>query len=177
MSIDSKLQVEVSVQDLYESSRLEPGRDNTEAIAAETWETWFYSWLELLRSTLPPAPAYELSLRLTDDAEVQALNARYRHQDQPTDVLSFAALEVEYPQIDCQSHLPLYLGDIVISIDTATRQAQQQQHTLRTELAWLAAHGLLHLLGWDHPDEDNLKQMLNQQDILLQAVGFAINAE
>lgn len=180
-SRDSRLQVEVSVQNFYESSQLkaanlESSQANTESIAAEIWETWFHRWLEILQPNLQLAPAYELSLRLTDDAEVQALNAQYRHQDKPTDVLAFAALEVEYPQID-QSHLPLYLGDIVISIDTATRQAQQQEHTLQTELAWLAAHGLLHLLGWDHPDENSLKQMLNQQNMLLQAVGVPINAE
>jgi len=58
------------------------------------------------------------------------LNAQYRHQNKPTDVLAFAALEVDYPQVvEMQSYLPLYLGDIVISVDTAQRQAQQQEHT------------------------------------------------
>ena len=70
--------------------------------------------------------------------------------------------------------LPLYLGDIVISVDTAHRQAQQQGHPLKTELAWLAAHGFLHLLGWDHPDEDSLNSMLNQQEMLLQTIGLAV---
>jgi probable rRNA maturation factor len=69
---------------------------------------------------------------------------------------------------------PLYLGDIAISIDTAQRQAQQQGHSLKTELAWLAAHGFLHLLGWDHPDEESLTQMLDRQETLLQAIGLAI---
>jgi probable rRNA maturation factor len=115
---------------------------------------------------------------LTDDAEIQALNAQYRHQDKPTDVLAFAALEVDCPQpVKIQSRLPLYLGDIVISVNTAQWQAQQQEHTLRIELAWLASHGLLHLLGWDHPDEESLTRMLNQQLILLQTTGLAINIE
>lgn len=195
------MQVEVSVQDcFYESSHLEAsnlksshlelrevepewvsndhyGSHALGAIAAETWETWFNRWLEILRPNIPPAQAYELSLRLTDNAEIQALNAQYRHQNQPTDVLAFAALEVDCPQpAEDMATLPLYLGDIVISVDTAQQQAQQQGHSLQTELAWLAAHGLLHLLGWDHPDEDSLTRMLNEQVILLQMIGFAINS-
>ena len=171
------MQVEVSVQDFF-NSRLEPSDPASSysadsLIATKTWETWFHRWLEILQP-LSPTSTYELSLRLTNDAEIQELNAQYRHQNRPTDVLAFAALEVDCPQIaEIQASLPLYLGDIVISVDTAGRQAQEQGQTLRTELAWLAAHGLLHLLGWDHPDEDSLIQMLNRQVILLNAVGLA----
>jgi probable rRNA maturation factor len=60
----------------------------------------------------------------------------------------------------------------VISIETAIGQAQQQGHALEQELAWLAAHGLLHLLGWDHPDDEQLQQMLQQQATLLQTIGL-----
>jgi probable rRNA maturation factor len=107
---------------------------------------------------------------LTDDREIQSLNQNYRFKDQPTDVLAFAALEVDYPQFDELNAEPLYLGDIVISVETADRQAQL--HSLETELAWLAAHGLLHLLGWDHPDDASLLRMLDQQQILLNQVGL-----
>lgn len=177
------MQVELSVQDcFYEPSLAEDSdpevihKHAASRIATETWETWFYDWLELLQTDAPPAPTYELSLRLTDDTEIQVLNASYRSQDRPTDVLAFAALEVECPQLPQMQSLPaLYLGDIVISVDTADRQAQQQGHSLQTELAWLATHGLLHLLGWDHPDEDSLIEMLNQQAVLLQMVGLDIN--
>lgn len=174
------MKVELSVQDcFYEPSLAKDSGSEVihehaaSRIATETWETWFHDWLELLQTDVPPAPAYELSLRLTDDTEIQVLNFSYRSQDRPTDVLAFAALEVECPQL--QSLPALYLGDIVISVDTAGRQAQQQGHTLQTELAWLATHGLLHLLGWDHPDEDSLTEMLNQQAVLLQMVGIDIN--
>lgn len=183
------MQVEVSVQDhFYESSQLESSnleldhyhedgmskKHAPSAIAAETWETWFCRWLEFLHPDIPPAPSYELSLRLTNDAEIQELNTQYRYQNQPTDVLAFAALEVDCPNpTQMQLSLPLYLGDIVISVDTADRQAQHQGHGLQIELAWLAAHGLLHLLGWDHPDEDSLTRMLSEQVILLQTVGLA----
>jgi probable rRNA maturation factor len=171
----TRVQVEVSVQDcLSEDSSLEVSNKYAASrIAPETWETWFHDWLELLQPDVP-ASIYELSLRLTDDTEIQVLNASYRHQDQPTDVLAFAALEVKCPQPQRQS-LPVYLGDIVISVDTADRQAQQQGHTLQTELAWLATHGLLHLLGWDHPNEDSLIEMLNQQAILMKTVGLDIS--
>lgn len=144
-------------------------------IAPETWERWFQQWLTVLQPDLSPVQEYELSLRLTDDREIQTLNAQYRQQDKPTDVLAFAALEVESPQLDgLEAEQPLYLGDIVISLDTAQRQAEAQGHPLSTELVWLATHGLLHLLGWDHPDEDSLLQMLNQQQKLLSTVGLSI---
>ena len=69
---------------------------------------------------------------------------------------------------------PLYLGDIIISVDTAFKQAIAQGHPLKTELMWLASHGLLHLLGWDHPDEASLTEMLIQQKALLGTVGVSI---
>ncbi len=142
-------------------------------IVPELWESWFHYWLEALQPDQSPIDAYELSLRLTGDREIQQLNHQYRQQDQPTDVLAFAALESDYVRpSELQSTLPLYLGDIVISIDTANRQAATQQHSLSTELAWLAAHGLLHLLGWDHPDEDSLNRMLKQQQVLLEIIGL-----
>lgn len=174
------MQVELYVQDCYhELSQAEAvGSGNTDAqIATETWKNWFECWLEILQTSIPPAPEYEVGLRLTDDAEMRTLNAQYRHQNKPTDVLSFAALEVlpQLPEMDADE--PLYLGDIVISIETARQQAQQQEHPLPTELAWLAAHGLLHLLGWDHPDEESLSQMLKQQVILLKTIGIEIDFE
>lgn len=148
------------------------------AITTKTWENWFERWLEILHSHIPAVPTCELTLRLTDDAEIQTLNAQYRHQDKPTDVLAFATLEADCPQsVEMRLLLPLYLGDIVISVDTAQRQAQQQEHTLQTELAWLATHGLLHLLGWDHPDDPSLTRMLNQQAILLEAIDITINLD
>jgi probable rRNA maturation factor len=173
------MQVEVSVQDYFftESQSVDITEDNfSSPISISTWESWFYQWLETLESQLPPAGSYELSLRLTDDNEIQALNAQYRHKDQPTDVLAFAALEVNSPQLPAKMQLcmPLYLGDLVISVDTAIRQAQQQGHTLQVELAWLATHGLLHLLGWDHPDEESLRGMLNQQGNLLKIVDLTV---
>lgn len=173
------MQVEVSVQDCYfttSGSVVSAAEELPCPISTPTWENWFYQWLETLKSEIPLANAYELSLRLTDDTEIQALNAQYRQKNQPTDVLAFAALEVDSPQLpnEILLSMPLYLGDVVISVDTAHRQAKQQGHSLQTELAWLATHGLLHLLGWDHPDEESLMEMLNQQETLLQIVNLTL---
>lgn len=175
---ESDVQVEVSVQDCYKDWDLVASNQGDRRMGDRTeadWQIIFERWLAILHPDLPPAPKYELSLRLSDDAQIQTLNAQYRHQDKPTDVLAFAALEVDFPQPEEMMRSPLYLGDIVISVDTAIRQAQQQGHPLQTELTWLAAHGLLHLLGWDHPDEDSLLQMLNQQTVMLQAVGRVVD--
>lgn len=175
------MQVEIYVQeDFDESSQAEAMKfgDTDHRIAPATWEKWFKSWLEILQPHLPSASVYEIGLLLTDDAEIQTLNAQYRHQNKPTDVLAFAALEVDCPRSDeMLAVLPLYLGDLVISVETARRQAEQQDYPLQTELAWLASHGLLHLLGWDHPNEETLSLMLKQQVILLKLIGIPIDVE
>ncbi|MDJ0678340.1 MAG: rRNA maturation RNase YbeY [Xenococcaceae cyanobacterium MO_167.B52] len=133
------------------------------------WSDWFQSWLEALHPDVPPGNNYELSLRLTGDREIQTFNAQYRHKDQPTDVLAFAALESEVFQPEDLNE-PLYLGDIIISLDTANQQAQERQHSLIEEIGWLATHGLLHLLGWDHPDEFSLEKMLAKQAELMKMI-------
>jgi probable rRNA maturation factor len=166
-------QVEVNLQDYFDvASTGQNLEGQLAAISPDTWEAWFSDWLNLLQPNLSANQSYELSLRLTDDAEIQSFNAQYRHKDQPTDVLAFAALEVDLPLLNVKTPEPLYLGDIVISVETAQAQAQQQGHSLRQELAWLAAHALLHLLGWDHPDEESLLKMLQQQEALLQTIGM-----
>lgn len=166
-------QVEVIIQDCFflgaDVVENQAGNNNPSSpISLETWEDWFSQWLKVLNLNLSPIQSYELTLRLTNNAEIQALNAQYRQKDQPTDVLAFAALEVDSPRLEAIDE-PLYLGDIIISVETA--QVQAQDHTLEQELAWLAAHALLHLLGWDHPDEEQLLAMLQKQSWLLQQVG------
>jgi probable rRNA maturation factor len=157
------MNLELIVQDLYQPTTVEE----------TTWVSWFQDWLQTPGLDLPPADTYELSLRLTTDSEIQALNSQFRHQDKPTDVLSFAAMEVDFPEIeDDVADLTLYLGDIIISVDTAVRQAPEHGYSLRKELAWLASHGLLHLLGWDHPNEASLLIMLKQQETFLDRSGL-----
>ncbi|MEJ7602877.1 MAG: rRNA maturation RNase YbeY [Kofleriaceae bacterium] len=88
---------------------------------------------------------FEVGLRLTDDTTIQTLNRDYRAKDKPTDVLAFAQLEGPAATLH-----PTLLGDIVISIPTARRQARRGLHA---ELLHLASHGLCHLLGYDHRDD------------------------
>lgn len=143
------------------------------ALDTSVWQHWITTWLTQLSPHNPdglplhPQHQYELTLRLTNDAEIQTLNRQFRAKDQPTDVLAFAALEVDSPLPEDDE--PLYLGDIAVSVETAQRQATEQGHGLEIELAWLATHGLLHLLGWDHPDDAQLAAMLAEQRSLLQA--------
>jgi len=142
-------------------------------IAEAEWAAWFAQWGQQMALEGSPLGAYELSLKLTTDGAIAALNGQFRQLDQPTDVLSFAALETDYPQIDeLLATEPLYLGDIIISLDTAARQAAEAGHSLRWETAWLAAHGFLHLLGWDHPDDASLVAMLDKQSELLATAGL-----
>jgi Predicted metal-dependent hydrolase len=84
----------------------------------------------------------ELSIVLVSDAQIKRLNKLYRNKDKPTDVLSFPIGEKVEDW--------LILGDIVISVDTAKRQAQELGHSLEEELKRLLVHGLVHLLGYDH---------------------------
>jgi probable rRNA maturation factor len=93
------------------------------------------------------APQVEVSVLLCDDPYIQGLNLQYRDQDKPTDVLSFA-------QDDAR-----YLGDIVISVETAVGQAQKAGWSVESELALLAVHGMLHLLGFDDEYEEGAKEM------------------
>ena len=167
MTVLPPWQLTVIVQDHY----FPAGEVDSAPITVAEWQAWGQVWLQQLDPSLARRDC-ELSLRLTGDRPIQALNAQYRHQDQPTDVLAFAALEAEGPELSPDGE-PLYLGDLVISVETAARQAVAQGWSLREELAWLASHGFLHLLGWDHPDESTLGAMLTRQGQLLKAVGFA----
>lgn len=112
----------------------------------------------------------ELSVVLVDAKQIQEINLEYRGLDKPTDVLSFAQEEgeIEFPEIDEISFR--LLGDIVIALDVAQAQAQDYMHSFEREVAFLTAHGLLHLLGYDHGDQEGdqaLEQMLKQQEQIL----------
>ncbi|MEI8254804.1 MAG: rRNA maturation RNase YbeY [Deltaproteobacteria bacterium] len=96
----------------------------------------------------------ELSVLLCDDETIHALNRTYRRKDRPTDVLAFALREGEGASPD-----DAMLGDVVISMQTAARQAEEHGHSLVTEVYTLLAHGLLHLLGWDHRTDAEDREM------------------
>ena len=170
--------LDVTIQDPWGNTQ-EGNTQEGLMLEALPWESWFQVWIGHTWQDLPPfaqSTAYELTLRFTEDREVQTLNRDYRGIDRPTDVLSFATLEgteaLLPPDLLSDSGEPLYLGDIVISVPTAQRQAEQGGHSLVVELSWLSVHGFLHLLGWDHPDEESFQRMVNQQLWLLEATGL-----
>ena len=74
-----------------------------------------------------------------------------------------------------EADLSVELGDIIVSVPTAERQALEQNHSLERELCWLVSHGLLHLLGWDHPDDASLMTMLQCQEQLLAMAGMVLS--
>lgn len=127
----------------------------------------------------------EVSVYLTDDQEIQALNAEYRNKDVPTDVLSFPLIEDREQALassdavgsgaadsDDSEPIPLLLGDIVISVERAAEQAREYGHHFNREIAFLAVHGTLHLLGYDHQTEEERRQMREREEMALEALGL-----
>ena len=91
------------------------------------------------------------------------MNRDYRQIDKPTDVLSFAMQEIGEGEIDILGEdLPLVLGDIVISVEKAKEQAKSYDHSLERELCFLALHGFLHLIGYDHMTKEDEQQMFSR---------------
>ncbi len=107
----------------------------------------------------------EMTIRITDEAEMQTLNNTYRNKNQPTNVLSFA---VDLPEdID----LPL-LGDIVICAPVVNREAGEQNKSNVSHWAHIVVHGTLHLLGYDHVEEHEADEMENKEILILQKLGY-----
>lgn len=114
----------------------------------------------------------EVSVVLCDDEYIHGLNRDYRGKDSPTDVLSFALNEGESaPIVDGpQENL---LGDIIISLDRAVFQAEEYGHSLEREVAFLTLHGMLHLLGYDHEEEEDRREMRVEEEHILQLLGIS----
>lgn len=102
------------------------------------------SWADRLVKDLSPTPA-TMVVRLTDDEEMRQLNHHYRNQDKATDVLSFPGSETPDGS---------HLGDVVIAMGVAARQASEREHSTMRELKILALHGVLHCMGYDHERDD-----------------------
>jgi probable rRNA maturation factor len=120
-----------------------------------------HRWAERMLRCLGLADA-ELSIALTDDREIHELNRVFRHRDQPTDVLAFAMREGEHAgarPIGDDHALAEMLGDVVISVETARRQASSRGHDVEREVRELLAHGLLHLVGFDHQTKEQARAM------------------
>lgn len=110
----------------------------------------------------------EISVLICDGPVIHKLNREYRDVDAPTDVLSFALNEGEDDVPEEESEL----GDIVINLDRAVEQAEEFGHSKEREMAYLAVHGFLHILGYDHYDPEEKKEMRAAEEAILSACGL-----
>ena len=113
----------------------------------------------------------EVSVTLTDNAYIHTLNRQYRGIDRPTDVLSFALNESEEPEIDGGLDVNV-LGDLIISVERAEEQAADYGHSVRREMAFLTVHGMLHLLGYDHMEDEERAEMEAEQRFVMDKLGI-----
>ncbi|MCL5677459.1 MAG: rRNA maturation RNase YbeY [Firmicutes bacterium] len=121
-------------------------------------------------------PDAQVDVTLVDDEAIHELNRTYRGVDKPTDVLSFA-LQEEMPEAEepavADGPPDLLLGDVIISVPRAVEQAQEYGHSLEREMAFLAAHGTLHLLGFDHGTPSDERDMMQRTEQALAPLGLS----
>lgn len=139
---------------------------------------WFQRIAEQALEAQGVGPNAELGILITDQKRIQELNRAYRGEDHPTDVLSFYMTVSgeegggESEQFVVAPDGVIHLGEVVISYPQAAIQAQEHQHSVNKELAVLAVHGVLHLLGYDHEDEQQQREMVVREQAILNAVSI-----
>ncbi|RFU71689.1 rRNA maturation RNase YbeY [Peribacillus saganii] len=115
----------------------------------------------------------ELSVTFTNNERIREINKEYREKDAATDVISFALEEMGEEEVQIVgADMPRMLGDIVISVEKTKEQAEEYGHSFERELGFLALHGFLHLLGYDHMDEQDEKEMFTKQRVILAEYGL-----
>lgn len=115
----------------------------------------------------------EISVSIVDDAEIRQINKQFRQIDRATDVLSFPQLTFEEgDEPERNENGEILLGDVVISLERATAQAAEYGHSLKREVAFLTAHSMLHLMGYDHMEPGEEAEMFRRQKEILLLAGF-----
>ncbi|MBN1658692.1 MAG: rRNA maturation RNase YbeY [Anaerolineae bacterium] len=114
----------------------------------------------------------EVTIVITDDQGIQELNRDFLGRDRPTDVLSFSAREGDASFVSAPEVID-YWGDVIVSYPRASEQAAEQGHSVERELKLLVVHGVLHLLGYDHEEEEDRAEMWARQDEILDVVAAA----
>lgn len=156
-------------------------------VIAETpaWATSLPGFVELCRAAAGaafaaasgdrrvPGGAAEATLLLSDDARIRALNKSFRGRDEPTDVLSFPNVEVDVLAAAGADGPPRALGDIIIAFETTAGEAAREGTSLSAHLSHLVAHGMLHLLGYDHTTDGEALEMEAVEVRALAALGIA----
>jgi probable rRNA maturation factor len=103
---------------------------------------------------------FEVSISIVGDKEIRDLNKTYRNKDNVTDVLSF-------PMYEDEDSEPVLLGDIIICAKRAKEQSQYYNHSFEREMCYLTVHGMLHLLGYDHMDDEEKAEMRKREEIIM----------
>jgi len=135
------------------------------------WEKVFLSWIKIILKKddykLPnfifEKKSFSLGLQIISNQEIAFMNRKWMQKKGPTDVLSFPIISDE--SLNYLDHIEL--GDIFISLEMAIEQSQDYKHSIYREMLWLASHGFLHLLGWEHNNDLDLANMLNFQEYLI----------
>lgn len=127
-------------------------------------------------------PDFEVGIFLVNNDEIRDINREHRQIDKPTDVLSFPLVDMQNGNIissigdyNIEEKL-LMLGDIVISLEMARKQCEEYGHSFERELIFLVTHGMFHLLGYDHQNEEDESVMMDKQEIVLTLLGLKRNA-
>lgn len=121
---------------------------------------------------------FEVNIMFTDEESIRAINNEYRQIDKSTDVLSFPINDFLYGEGEIsicnlnEEFDRLLLGDIVVSVPTMSRQAEEYGHGIERECAFLVCHGMLHLLGYDHMNQKDEKQMFGYAEEILETAGY-----
>jgi len=134
----------------------------------DKYESIFIDLADYTVNLLQRNDNFSLEVNFVDNETIHQINRDYRNIDRPTDVISFAFLDEVEGEININygDHMFL-LGEILISLDQAKLQAEEYKHSLHREICFLFIHGLLHLLGYDHQNEEQEKEMFDLQDKIL----------
>lgn len=145
---------------------------NSKFAECESYEDFYLELMDVTFKKLNIKCDPIVSVSIVDNRYIHKINKKYRHIDRPTDVISFAFLDSEnnYDKV-LFSPGPVVLGDIYISLEKAKEQAEEYGHSLLRELSFLFVHGLLHLLGYDHMNEEDEKEMFQLQEEILSEKG------
>lgn len=115
----------------------------------------------------------EVSITIVSKERIQEINKEYRQKDSVTDVISFAMEEMGEDETEIiGGEETRFLGDIIICLDVAKEQAEEYGHSLEREMGFLAVHGFLHLLGYDHMNDEDEKRMFGRQEEILEQYGL-----
>jgi len=127
---------------------------------------------EIVGRELPAGNQYRISLHLVSDETIRALNAEHRGKDVHTDVLSFPLHDPSGMGFVLPPDRPAHLGDVVVSHPRAAEQAREFGHSLDREIGYLVAHGVLHVLGYDHEADADRRRMRAKEEEALRPLGF-----